>query len=343
MPKLDLVTRWTKAVAAFKHMTEDEDFGPIYTKSFKIEYVEHERLLRDVEMAVQLNKADDVAKASATYEKVTKTFIGVLAKLQAKVGGKEMRVAVKKLTDEIDFLRKSTKDLGAKFEKAEPPAKEVNWKTVFTPDLLAKMTKLSMESGEYKRFAAEFNKVIKDCGIGSQATALPAEIWKQLVLHVVEPDEFAEKVGNSAKPQEAVLAEMGKALGTSVCKDAFDSAMKGLQPFSEHSERHLDRVIRETQRGSRWVFLVWNRRARGRHQGSRRRRAGRDDRQMVRRYVGFRRGERPQAPRIVGRRSRRSTSSARRNAIRGSASSAMSGLAPPATRARSPSSRSRPC
>lgn len=119
-----------------------------------------------------------------------------------------------------------------------------------------KMTKLTLESAEYQKFANGFAAFAKACGLGaSEVQKVPVAIWAALLHGLVKSGYVKGKIKHvSGDPGQFILAEMDGPTGKLIRDELLARAMEGLKPFVAHASTYLDKVIKKTQQGSTWAF-----------------------------------------------------------------------------------------
>jgi hypothetical protein len=120
---------------------------------------------------------------------------------------------------------------------------------------VTQMTKLTMESAEYQKFATGFTKFVSDCNLGADAQKIPVTIWAKLIDGLSKSGYIKGAIKHvEGDPRQFILAEINSDGGKLIRDELLAQAMAGLQPFVDHAAIYLDKVIQKAAQGSTWAF-----------------------------------------------------------------------------------------
>lgn len=194
---------------------------------------------------------------------------------QAAPGGPKAPVAAKQSPEQLAKARAAADKEHAEHEAAGSPASKKTGSEMakesaekaqqegtrdrgFDLDnaTILKMTKLTMESAEYQKFANGFAAFARNCGLAaSEVQKIPVSIWAALLHGLVKSGYVKGKIKHvDGDPGQFILAEMDGPTGKLIRDELLSRAMEGLKPFVAHASAYLDKVIRKTAQGSTWAF-----------------------------------------------------------------------------------------
>jgi hypothetical protein len=262
-----LLDEWTKLAADFKKATEAlkkaapaAGMSAVIVKVLTIEFATVSDSLKGVENALSGNAQPAVVKACKVYDAAATSIAAKLKKEEGKYKAKNLVDALKDLSAVLKSLGVMSKKLFTQalvqqsYDQAAAEGK-LDWKAVLTPDVVDKMAKVTMEMGEYRKFASAFASFASAYNLGSEAKQIPVNIWSDLIRALAKSGYIEGKIKHvTGDPKQFILAEMDKTTGKLVRDLLLKTAMEGLQPFIKHAELYLDKVIKRVKQGSKWAF-----------------------------------------------------------------------------------------
>lgn len=256
----DLLNDWNKATKTFDGATKAPKPRPgaKFTKLYDSKCDEIADLLKTLEAAYDASTdLDAVMDAYKEYAAAAMEMTIALRRL-ADRDDSDYKDPLKKLTDALEDIRKDGKKLTAAAMAKDSQDRAVasgksDWKSEFTPDLVKKVAKVTLDSSEYKKFASAFTKFLSDWDLGSDGK-LPVYIWSELIKGLAKSGYIDSKIPKvSGDPEQFILGEIDSASGKVIREALLADAMEGLQPFIDHARRYLD-VVQQKANTKKWAF-----------------------------------------------------------------------------------------
>lgn len=147
--------------------------------------------------------------------------------------------------------------LAASSHKRARAEGKIDWKALSTPDGVKRMTKLTMETAQYKKFADEFEKLAKRYKFADYKK-VPVNIWRDLIRGLADSGYLMDKIPKVDGTESFILATAGPQ-GQVLRQELLDSAMKSLKKYIVHAETYLDKVVEEINKaGTVQTWAFWS-------------------------------------------------------------------------------------
>lgn len=228
-----------------------------------------EKLFRDAH--VQMSSGTAIIRKEAGGTKVV--LKKVKGQLSADAIGDLMfkvfadrKVTCTTVGDELDAAQKDDQGgrdkpdaatLAANSHKRARAEGKIDWKPLSTPDGVKRMTKLTMETAQYKKFADEFEKLAKRYQF-TDYKKVPVNIWRDLIRGLADSGYLMEKIPKVDGTESFILATAGPQ-GQVLRQELLDSAMKSLKKYIVHAETYLDKVVEEIKKaGTAQTWAFWS-------------------------------------------------------------------------------------
>ncbi len=132
---------------------------------------------------------------------------------------------------------------------------KLDWEFKPTDEIVHRMAMVTMESGEYQKFAGAFNGFAQKYHL-ADAKKVPVDIWSSLVNGLAKSGYVKGIIPNAGDPDQFILAFKGSD-GKPVREKALAEAMKSLEKFVAHAANYMDKVVNEIAKGGggkTWAF-----------------------------------------------------------------------------------------
>jgi hypothetical protein len=208
-------------------------------------------LTKAAEQARVITQARDKAKQVKTLAPLSSAAKATAAKAEE---------ALTKLVQDLDSLSLSD------FKALRPIAMvrdshaqarlegKLDWKFEPTDEVIAQLAKVSSETAEYKKFADAFTELAKKYHFTNYNT-VPVTIWRDMLKGLAKSGYIVGKVPHAATREEFILGFKGPG-GKVIREPMLKQAMVGMNKFTAHAARYLDKVVEEVRKngGNTWAF-----------------------------------------------------------------------------------------
>jgi hypothetical protein len=254
----NFLPRWTKARASF-----DKEVAKITLVNERVLTSSFNELggeFKDLDTAIRAKKLPAIKASCKAFKPLSESIGKHLGKAEKDSDDKDLKGAVNDLKRDLQDFAKEVKTLFAQTLAQESQEQAMaeqksDWKADLSGNTMAMVTKLTYESGEYNKFKGAFEGFLSEYSIGAEGKKLPVAIWAELLKDLTKSGYIDGQIPHVAgDPKQYILAEMGDSPGKIIRTKLLKKGMEGLQPFIDHADKYLDKVIKTRAKGSKWAF-----------------------------------------------------------------------------------------